>query len=54
MSVDEFCGEMVADLENKIVELGAENVACFIAKSIVGAGGWSCRGRAITHEGIKT
>jgi len=39
MSVDEFCTEKVADLENKILELGPENVACFIAEPIMGAGG---------------
>lgn len=39
MSVDEFCDVKVADLENKILELGPENVACFIAEPIMGAGG---------------
>ena len=39
MSIDEFCTEKVADLENKILELGPENVACFIAEPIMGAGG---------------
>lgn len=39
MSVDEFRDAKVADLENKIVELGPENVACFIAEPIMGAGG---------------
>ncbi len=39
MSVEEFCDAKVADLENKIVELGPENVACFIAEPIMGAGG---------------
>ena len=39
MSVDEFCDEKVADLENKILELGPENVACFIAEPIMGGGG---------------
>ncbi len=39
MSVAEFCDEKVADLENKILELGPENVACFIAEPIMGAGG---------------
>ena len=39
MSVEEFCDEKVADLENKILELGPENVACFIAEPIMGAGG---------------
>ncbi len=39
MTVEEFCDQTVADLENKIVELGSENVACFIAEPIMGAGG---------------
>ena len=39
MSVEEFCDEKVADLENKILELGPENVACFIAEPIMGGGG---------------
>ena len=39
MSLAEFCDEKVADLENKILELGPENVACFIAEPIMGAGG---------------
>lgn len=39
MSVDEFRDAKVADLENKILELGPENVACFIAEPIMGAGG---------------
>lgn len=39
MSVDEFCDEKVAELENKILELGPENVACFIAEPVMGAGG---------------
>jgi len=39
MSLEEFCDEKVADLENKILELGEENVACFIAEPIMGAGG---------------
>ena len=39
MSVDEFLDEKVADLENKILELGPDNVACFIAEPIMGAGG---------------
>jgi len=39
MSVEVFCDEKVADLENKILELGPENVACFIAEPIMGAGG---------------
>ena len=39
MSEDEFCRGKAADLENKILELGPENVACFIAEPIMGAGG---------------
>ena len=39
MSVEDFCNEKVADLENKILELGPENVACFIAEPIMGGGG---------------
>ena len=39
MSMEAFCDEKVADLENKILELGPENVACFIAEPIMGAGG---------------
>ncbi len=39
MSLEEFCDQTVADLENKILELGPENVACFIAEPIMGAGG---------------
>ena len=39
MSVDEFRDAKVKDLEDKIVELGSENVAAFIAEPIMGAGG---------------
>jgi adenosylmethionine-8-amino-7-oxononanoate aminotransferase len=39
MSLEEFCDEKIADLENKILELGPENVACFIAEPVMGAGG---------------
>ncbi len=39
MSMEEFCDEKVADLRNAIEKLGAENVACFIAEPIMGAGG---------------
>ena len=39
MSVDEFRDEKVADLENAILNLGPENVACFIAEPIMGGGG---------------
>ena len=39
MSIEAFCDEKVADLENAILELGPENVAAFIAEPIMGAGG---------------
>ena len=39
MSVEAFCDEKVADLENAILDLGPENVACFIAEPIMGGGG---------------
>ena len=39
MTVEEFCDEKVKDLEDKILELGPENVAAFIAEPIMGAGG---------------
>ena len=39
MSVEAFCDEKVADLENAILDLGPENVAAFIAEPIMGAGG---------------
>jgi len=39
MSIEEFCDNKVKDLENKILELGPENVACFIAEPVMGAGG---------------
>jgi putrescine aminotransferase len=39
MSLEAFCDAKVADLENKIVELGAENVACFIAEPLLASGG---------------
>ena len=39
MSVEDFCTEKVADLENKILELGAENVAAFIAEPVLASGG---------------
>lgn len=38
-SLEEFCDEKVAELENKILELGADNVAAFFAEPILGAGG---------------
>ncbi|UUY10334.1 aminotransferase [Pseudomonas sp. J452] len=39
MSVEAFCDARVADLENKIRELGAENVAAFIAEPVQASGG---------------
>lgn len=39
MSVEDFCNHLVDELEQKIIEIGAENVACFIAEPILGAGG---------------
>lgn len=38
-SIAAFCGEKVADLENKILELGADKVAAFIAEPIMASGG---------------
>ncbi|MGI9316278.1 MAG: aminotransferase class III-fold pyridoxal phosphate-dependent enzyme, partial [bacterium] len=39
LSPEEFCDELVTEFEDKINELGAENVAAFIAEPIMGAGG---------------
>lgn len=39
MSVEEFCAAKVADLEDKILELGPDNVAAFIAEPILASGG---------------
>jgi adenosylmethionine-8-amino-7-oxononanoate aminotransferase len=39
MSVEAFCDAKVADLENKILELGPKNVAVFIAEPILASGG---------------
>ena len=39
MSLEEFRDEKVADLENKILEIGPEKVACFIAEPVLAAGG---------------
>ena len=39
MSVEDFCTEKVADLENKILELGADKVAAFIAEPVLASGG---------------
>ncbi|MCC5927287.1 MAG: aminotransferase [Bacteroidetes bacterium] len=35
----EFCDTLIAELEQKILDLGPDNVACFIAEPIMGAGG---------------
>ena len=39
MTVDEYCDHLVQELEDKINQLGPENVAAFIAEPIMGAGG---------------
>ncbi len=39
MSEAEFCDAKVADLEDKILELGPDNVACFIAEPLLASGG---------------
>jgi len=39
MSIEDFCDEKVADLENKILELGADKVAVFIAEPVLASGG---------------
>ena len=39
LSLDAFCDELVNELDHKINQLGAENVAAFIAEPIMGAGG---------------
>lgn len=39
MSLEDFCDAKVKDLEDKILELGAENVACFIAEPLLASGG---------------
>ncbi len=39
MDEAEFLDYLVQEFEDKIAELGAENVACFIAEPIMGAGG---------------
>src|SRR5215468_9817025 len=39
MSEAEFCDQKVADLENKILELGPDKVACFIAEPLLASGG---------------
>ena len=39
MSLEDFCDSKVVELEDKILELGADNVAAFFAEPIFGAGG---------------
>ncbi|MDX1737211.1 MAG: aminotransferase [Alphaproteobacteria bacterium] len=39
MSEEDFLEAKLADLENKILELGPENVACFVAEPILASGG---------------
>lgn len=39
MTLAAFCDEKVADLENKILEVGADKVAAFIAEPIMASGG---------------
>jgi adenosylmethionine-8-amino-7-oxononanoate aminotransferase len=39
MSLEAFCDEKVADLENKILELGPDKVGAFIAEPILASGG---------------
>ena len=39
MSLESFCDSKVEELEDKILELGADNVAAFFAEPIFGAGG---------------
>ncbi|MHA2938855.1 aminotransferase [Vibrio sp. RC27] len=38
-SLEDFCDEKVQELEDKILELGPDNVAMFFAEPIMGAGG---------------
>jgi len=39
MDEDAFCNFLVAELENRITQLGANNIAAFIAEPVMGAGG---------------
>jgi putrescine aminotransferase len=39
VSVETFCDQKVQELEDKIIQLGPENVSCFIAEPILGSGG---------------
>lgn len=39
MSEPEYCDALVNELEKKINQIGADNIACFFAEPIMGAGG---------------
>jgi len=39
MSLEAFCDHLVQEFEDKILEIGPDNVACFFAEPIMGAGG---------------
>ena len=39
MSEQDFCDFLIAELEAKILELGPENIMCFIAEPVLGSGG---------------
>lgn len=39
LSESEFCDQLIQELEQKILELGPENVMCFIAEPILASGG---------------
>ena len=39
MTEEEFCDQCVGDLEKKIIELGPDKVACFIAEPLLASGG---------------
>ena len=39
MSLEDFCAEKIADLENKIIEIGPQHVAAFIAEPVLASGG---------------
>ena len=45
-TMQEFCDELVKEFEDKIIELGSENVAAFIAEPVMASGG--C---IVPHEG---
>ena len=39
MSEQQFCDYLIDELEAKIAEIGADNIACFFAEPVMGAGG---------------